>query len=357
MEGRIGRLVISACTAQRVQSRGLVQLASGRGLMFEGHVPEAPDQRNAEHDLWLAMQAAYNKYMETSAALDVAVSELQRAIPSGEGRLGIETAASENRTAFENYIEARMQFAEFRCDRNNAGRRSSADPNAEEDCTGRKPVCGSWSGSKIPRLALQAAMVALLCTTAFSLAYAVRERSQIRDSDAERDQISAMLSQTHDDIQAVVRKLNGVNVTQKFAVRESDGVPAKPVSPRRVPVAQAAERKPAVNVRWRRIQTPYVAPPKRSNVVATNEKLAHQVRNPGGSTSWGFTLRVSKRFQSVGPLRLSVRLVSPKYGYVDLCVMTDDFKLKHVNLHEPVRLTLSNPSLRLELVVTRIDKT
>jgi len=324
--------------------------------MFEGHVPEATDQRNAEHELWLAMQAAYNKYMETSAALDVAVSELQRAIPPGEGRLGIETAASENRTAFENYIEARMQFAEFRCDRNNAGRRSFADPNAEEDCTGQKPVRGSWSGSRIPRLALQAAVAALLCTAAFSLAYAVRERCQIRDSDVEREQISAMLHQTHDDIQTVARKLDGVKVTQKLVVRESDGVPAKPVSPRRVPVAQAA-RKPAVNVRWRRIQTPFVAPQKRSNVVGTNEKLAHQVRNLGGSTSWVCTLPVSKRFQSVGPLRLSVRLVSPKYGYIDLYVMTYDFKLKHVNLHEPVRITLSNPSRRLELVVTRIDKT
>ena len=37
--------------------------------------------------------------------------------------------------------------------------------------------------------------------------------------------------------------------------------------------------------------------------------------------------------------------------------MTYDFKLKHVKLHEPVRITLSNPSRRLELVVTRIDKT
>jgi hypothetical protein len=304
------------------------------------------------------MQAAYNKFRDASAVLDATTEQPQGTIsyPDGSPRIG--TATSEQRAAFENYIEARMQFVEFQCDRQNAATRDFAGPNTVESSRGPSqviPVRGAWPVSKISRLALPAAVVALLCTTALTLAYAVHERRQVRDSDAARDQISAMLSQTRDDIQAVVRKLDAVNVTQRFVVRESDGAIAKPVSPPRAHVTQAAARKPVVQV-WRRIPTPLSAPNKPSNVDTTHEKLIHKVQNLGGSTSWAFTLPVSKRFQSVGPLRLSLRLVNLKYRYLDLCIMADDFKLKHVNLHEPVRIILRDPSRRLELVVTRIDK-
>jgi hypothetical protein len=53
---------------------------------------------------------------------------------------------------------------------------------------------------------------------------------------------------------------------------------------------------------------------------------------------------------------LSLRLVSLKYKYFDLRVMNDNFKLQHVKLHEPVRITLNDPSRRLELVATRIGE-
>ena len=301
--------------------------------MFQRHAPEAPDQRNVEHELWLAMQAAYNKYMSTSAALEVATSRLHRAIPSADGSLGIEVAASEHRTAFENYIEARMQFAEFRCDRNNTGRCGLAGSAAEDHCTvltQEDPASGLGSGSKVSRLALPAAVVALLCTTAFSLAYVVRERKQIRDSEAARDQISAMLTQTRDDIQSVVRKIDAVNVSP---VTEASGVAG-----------------------WRRVQAPLAAPQKRNHAAGPRQKLIHQVQSPGESSRWPFTLPVSKRFQSVGPLRLSLRLVSRRYRYFDLRVMNDNFKLQHVKLHEPVRITLNDPSRRLELVATRIGE-
>jgi hypothetical protein len=329
----LSRAVISCTGVKTSESRRFVQVASGRVHMFESHAPEAPDQRNTEHELWLAMQTAYNKYMETSAALEVSVSRLQRAIPSADGSLGIEAAASEHRTAFENYIEARMQFAEFRCDRNNAGRCDLAGSGTGDDCTAltqQEPARRPWSGSKISTLALPAAVIALLCTTAFSLAYVARERRQILDSEAARDQVSAMLAQARDDIQSVVRKIDAVNLT---------------------PVTKAAGR-----ARWRLIQTRLSAPQKRNHAAGTRQKLIHKVQNLAERSRWAFTLPVSRRFQSVGPLRLSLRLVSLKYRYFDLCVMNDNFKLQHVNLHEPVRITLSDPSRRLELVASRMDK-
>jgi hypothetical protein len=173
-------------------------------------------------------------------------------------------------------------------------------------------------------------VVALLCTTAFSLAYVVRERKQIRDSEAARDQISAMLTQTRDDIQSVVRKIDAVNVS---------------------PVTEASEV-----AGWRRVQAPLAAPQKRNHAAGPRQKLIHQVQSPGESSRWPFTLPVSKRFQSIGPLRLSLRLVSRRYRYFDLRVMNDNFKLQHVKLHEPVRITLNDPSRRLELVATRIGE-
>src|SRR5215469_2890920 len=129
--------------------------------MVEGY-PEATDQRSAEHDLWLAMQAAYNKYRNASEVHESLGLRLQGADPSAGAGLQIESAASEQRSAFENYIEARIQFTEFRCDQN---ARSFAQPEAAEASAGRSGERPWWEyWPEIPRAAMAAIAAALLCT-------------------------------------------------------------------------------------------------------------------------------------------------------------------------------------------------
>jgi len=307
--------------------------------MFENQASEGAGRRSTEHELWLAMQAAYQKYRDATEALDVTASQLQSAISPPEMGLHLETATREQRTAFEEYVEARMEFAEFRYDQNRFGAQGFAGPNAFEGSPGPGQEGGKAASrplSKISRLALPAAAVALFCTTAFSLAYVARERTQTRN-----------------DIQDLVRKLDAVNLTQQLVIREPAG---KPAPTPHAPLLPAGEATPDGVERWQRVQVLPAAPKQGNKTDGTPAKLIHPVQNPTGNIRWEFRLPVSRRFQRVGPLQLSLRLVNVKYRYFDLCVMANDFKLKHIKLREPVRINLEGSSRRLELVATRIDK-
>src|SRR5436190_9906565 len=141
--------------------------------MFDIDATDVPDQQHAEHELWLAMQAAYTDYMNASLAIEIATSN-EDGVVDGSSRL---EAALEQRTAFENYLEARMQFLEFRYDRDNAGigrvaaAKNGGDLSApDEEQVGRR----RWTELSISRLSTTAVIVALLCTTAFSLVYVAR---------------------------------------------------------------------------------------------------------------------------------------------------------------------------------------
>jgi hypothetical protein len=321
--------------------------------MSDNHALEGPDQRNAEHELWLAMQAAYNKYRNASSELDILAVQ-----PSGAENLQIETATSEQWSAFENYIETRMQYSEFRCDQNNARSRSFGNSQTVGDSTvpseGSLPRRG-WTGSTISRPALATVVVVLLCINDLSVAYLMRFLGFAHGARTTRDEIGATLNQARNDIQTLGEKIDAINVSQQFLIRASILAPTAPVRPRRTSVTKAAERKSSGNrLKWR-IQTPFLRSQRRSNVAGTQMPVI-PVSSLVERSYWTFTLPLSRQFEVVGPVRLSLRSVNLKYKYFDLCVMANQFKIDHVNLGEPVSITLTDPSVRVELVATQIDK-
>ena len=307
--------------------------------MPDREAPEVPNRRHIEHELWLAMQAAYHKYRNASAALDFIDSESPGGIFAGDEMLEIDTTVREQRTTFENYIEARMQLFEFVCGRNDADAMSSR-------------IRGSRAGLTISRLALLSITCAFLCATAFSLAHAASVQRQVRDLDAARHEMSATVNQTHQVVNSLVRKLEGLNVAQPLATGESPGSPPPSVRPQRTSVRKAATRKPAEQGRWRRIQTPLsserrtrVGLQTKSNSTRDGRRLYHE-----------FALAPSRQFKRVGPISLSVHAVNQNYKYFDLSLMVNGSQLekKHVSLNEPVRINLGDRSRPLELVVTHI---
>lgn len=310
------------------------------------------DQRNAEHELWLTMQAAYNKYRNASSELDVAAAQ-----PPGAENLRIGTATSEQRSAFENYIEARMQYSEFRCDQNSARSRSFGNSKTAGDSTvpseGSPPRRG-WIGSTISRPAVATVVLVLLCINDLSLAYVMRFLGFPYGARTTRDEIAATLNQARNDIQALGEKIDAMNVAQHFLVRASVLAPTAPAHPRRSSVTKAAEQTSAGNKRGRRIQT--LLSRTQNDVAGTQKQLIHPVPHLVGRSYWTFTLPLSRQFKVVGPVRLSLRSVNLKYKSFDLCVMANQFKIEHVNLGEPVWMTLRNPSRRVELVATQIGK-
>lgn len=76
----------------------------------------------------------------------------------------------------------------------------------------------------------------------------------------------------------------------------------------------------------------------------------------GERNYYEFDLDKSKQFKRVGPLSLSVRRVNLKHKYYDLVMTVDDQQLekKHVNLYEPLMLTVADRPQPIELVVNEI---
>jgi hypothetical protein len=71
-----------------------------------------------------------------------------------------------------------------------------------------------------------------------------------------------------------------------------------------------------------------------------------------------FTLAKSKEFQVVGPLSLALRKADTKHRNYNLAMIVADSRLekKHVNLYEPVLISLSDRPQPVELVVNQITK-
>ncbi len=71
-----------------------------------------------------------------------------------------------------------------------------------------------------------------------------------------------------------------------------------------------------------------------------------------------FSVKRSKRFQSVGPVSVQLRNADSKHGYYDVALIVDGHQLKkkHVNLYEPIWITTNQYSPPLELVVNGIGK-
>jgi hypothetical protein len=78
--------------------------------MLDSDDSQEPEIRNDEHNHWLAMQSAYAEYGRASEALEPTVDS-----SNGE-RSRLITLEGQQRVAFERYLEARMEFLEFRFD-------------------------------------------------------------------------------------------------------------------------------------------------------------------------------------------------------------------------------------------------
>ena len=86
-----------------------------------------------------------------------------------------------------------------------------------------------------------------------------------------------------------------------------------------------------------------------------DEVVALQKR--GEQNVYEFKLTKSKEMQRVGPLSLSLRSTSVKHKTYDLAMLVDDNALskKHVNLYEPVWITLTDRPQPVQLVVNHVE--
>jgi hypothetical protein len=205
---------------------GFLRISRRSGLPAAAESPSKPVRRDDEHHRWLAMQSAYLAYRRATEALENADEAIEDSATNELVRLGI--LERQQRMAFEKYLEARIDFVEFRCDELNRGIMSRALAAGHADST----ESGSWFGTC--KGILQVLAFVLLCITALSLA---RGQNHVRDLEAARDELQAALNDTRRELQLLERRFSA-GPGRQAAIQQIDqanGAPAarvRPVAPK-----------------------------------------------------------------------------------------------------------------------------
>lgn len=212
------------------------------------------------------------------------------------------------------------------------------------------------------------------------------ERNHAQALDQDRVQTTAALDQAKSQIQDLTSRLNAL------AEKSSGDRPAPVRAAGRARTAPAsrprAQRAPAVDTRLERLQgqlteTQGQLSDTQKELASTRDQLAQDrdeldgkinsarddlngsiarthdevvaLQKRGEQNVYEFKLTQSKKMQRVGPLSLALRSTSVKHKTYDLAMMVDDNALskKHVNLYEPVWITLSDGPV--QLVVNHVE--
>ena len=242
-----------------------------------------------------------------------------------------------------------------------------------------------------------AACCGLAATVALGLWTA--ERSHVRALDQERTQTVAALEQAKSQIQDLAKRVK--TLTEKSVETPT---PAPVVAPAAVsaPVSAAVPRTASPSSRKKFItvrvdprldglqgqltETQKQLASTREELAATREQSSKDkdeldgkinstrddlngsiarthdevvaLRKRGEQNVYEFKLTKSKEMHRVGPLSISLRGANAKHKTYDLAMVVDDNELnkKHVNLYEPVWITLSDRPQPVQLVVNHVEK-
>jgi hypothetical protein len=293
------------------------------------------DAPGGEHDLWLSMKSAHNRYQDASAALDALTAMSPAGVDSAERNLQIESAAAGQRAAFEDYIEARLQLSEFMV--------SKLQPteSGESQEVGEGSGSGSGSGPRVSRIAILAVVAAFLFPTAFGLGFLAHERKRTRDLEAARDEANAELTQIRKQIQGLAGRMEALKAANQSVSAAVAGMRASRVRAVKVP-ARAPVRTTLPS----------------GGRVARNHQEVVQLEKKGERTYREFTLTPSKQSERVGPIGLKVLRVDPQRKSFELSIAVDNLapNKKRINLYESVWIDLRGRPKAVELVVNRIDR-
>jgi hypothetical protein len=207
-------------------------------------VPPIGLERHAkQHELWLVMQNAHERYRTASLALDLSAAneQCESNEPSSDA-----SAVMEQRTAFEQYVEARLQFSEFMLDQR------PAEPSVLARSSDASSSLTGYLRTGRQRLTFLAGALIVTYAMICSAAYVVRERRIVHDFEQQSRQMDTLLDQTTRDVETLGQRLD--------VIRSRTGVAKQIVHRSR----SAASRKPSVRL----------APPSngRRRVVSTQRR-------------------------------------------------------------------------------------
>ena len=215
------------------------------------------------------------------------------------------------------------------------------------------------------------------------------ERSRVRALNRERTEIAASLEQAKSQIQDLGRRLK--TLTEKSV--ETPAPDRVPTAPRTTPATSRKRSVRAVPVDRRLDRLQGQITETRKELASTREQLASTreqsgkdkeeldgkitstrndlngsiarthdevvaLQKQGEQNIYEFKLSKSREMHKVGPLSISLRGANAKRKTYDLAMMVDDNALTktHVNLYEPIWITLSDRPQPVQLVVNHVEK-
>jgi hypothetical protein len=172
------------------------RIESSKGAHMPRSGTNSVDDRETIHELWLATQAAHNHYKSASAALDELRTIKSWDVVTSDRKPDVDLMVGIERTAFENYIEARLQLSESLLSRR------EGEPGHE-----------AGSRSRNSGKALLAVIAALLCLMAFELQDLSQVRRQRRDLERGRDTAITALTQKQEQVETLAHQLEALKAS------------------------------------------------------------------------------------------------------------------------------------------------
>jgi hypothetical protein len=295
--------------------------------MREGDESRERKQRNKGHDLRLKLQSAYVEYKQASEALE-SYDQSTDESPSREV-LRLAMLEGQQRLAFERYVEAKMEFLEFGIETNSRTGLHMVVPTPATEHTGmRRWLAAGW------RPALEAAVVLMLCATALS---GIRQQKRIGEMEGTRDKLWTALNQARDRLQILGQELELWEVSEHSAIRQIQDTPEQ--KPRETRAALSGGR----------LQ-------QKSEAMKREASTAIQIHNVGARTYYTFSLTISRQFERIGPIEVSLRSIDTQQNSVSIAIVSDALRMeeRHLQLNKPVWLPSGYRQQPLELVVNRI---
>jgi len=287
----------------------------------DGESPSLVASRDTRHQLWREMQAAYHAYVSASDELDVSCDPRLAASFATDQDSEIAILSAAQRTAFEKYIDARLQYSEFERDQVSVaiGERAAVFGNhqLEQRRGGSSPFV---------RMHPLATSLILIAAIVCGSMYYASEQRRMHDLTVERDRVRVTLAQMEGDLRAATRRLD---TTESAAATQSS---IRSATPR--PARQNGTK-----------------PSGRSSAATARASSSANTRS-----YYDFRLPLSNQFRQVGQVRLSIRGIDRKRKSLEVWMNTGSrIERRQVRLNVPVAISQANGRPTISLVATRIE--
>jgi hypothetical protein len=285
--------------------------------------PSPATDGEARHKLWREMHAAYHAYVSSSDALEASTCppgfDDRPFATDQDSQIAILSATQ--RTAFEKYIDARLQYSEFECDQHSVAMGEGAA------MFGNHPLEQRRSGSSpFVRVLPLATTFTLIAAIVCGAMYQANEQRRIHDLTLERDRVRITLAQMEGDLNAVTRRLD---TTQPGGATQSS--------------LSSANTRP--------VQHNGTKPSDQGSADTAPASTRANTRS-----YYDFRLPLSNQFRQVGQVRLSIRGIDRKRKSLDVWMKTGSrTERRQVRLQVPVAISQANGKPAISVIATRIE--